>query len=107
MANVFFTLSKGPEGLASTPESATIAKANTYLVFQLDPSTLLEYRITGYNSNDSKAQLGTGKISEDGNSISILDTNSQSCTMNINVLLEHRTSGEKLGIDPIVVNDPP
>jgi|GEM_PF-3544153 len=107
MSNVFFTLTKGPEGLASQPEAATIVKANTYLVFQLDAATALNYMITGYYSNDSKAQLGNGKISEDGSSISILDVNNQPETININVDLQNRTSTEKLTIDPIVVNDPP
>jgi len=45
MSNVFFTLTKGPEGLASQPEAATIVKANTYLVFQLDAATALNYMI--------------------------------------------------------------
>jgi hypothetical protein len=107
MPTIVFTLTETKQGLVSTPESAQAIESNTTLQFTLAGSAATDYRITGYNSNDSKEQLGTGSISQDGVTMLVNDANSQPEIININVQIEHRKQGTKHGVDPQVENMPP
>lgn len=107
MATVTFTLSESGGELVSSPESQSVTEPNTNTIFQLAPNATADFRLTGYTSNDTKSQLGSASINEEGTIMTLVDSNSQADVINITVLAEHRKKGTQHSVDPIVINLPP
>jgi hypothetical protein len=90
------------------PTGVTVSQSNTTLTYTLDTATALEWEIVGLTNTDSKNQLSNESKAVGGNSISILDANSQSEIFDITVVAQSRAQRERLvRVDPQVTNIPP
>lgn len=89
------------------PSSITVFDPNTTLVYELDGKTAADWEIVGMTNTDSKNQLSNESKAPSGNSISILDANTQAETFDITVVAQHRSQRDRiLRVDPIVRNEP-
>jgi hypothetical protein len=93
-------------GTSSTPDPIIVTQSDTTLVFTLDSASAQNWKIVGLTSTDEKDQLGPVFVARGGVSASVLDSNSENENFNITILVHHRTTGQQIGIDPAVQNDP-
>ena len=108
MTTIYFSVTKSAGGeLVTTPASATVLTRNTTLEFTLDSAAAKEFKLTGYTTSDTQNQLGPAKISGNGNSMNVTDSNSAAGTFNVCVTAEVRSSGQPANSDPQITNIPP
>jgi hypothetical protein len=94
-------------GYSFDPTELTVTQPNTTLLYQLDPSTALDWEIVGLTSTDTKSQLSNESKSASGNSISVLNANSVAEVFDVTIVVQHRTKRERLlRADPQVSNIP-
>jgi hypothetical protein len=108
MPQIVTTLSISSSGKYSyAPNSVTVTKPNTLLIYVLDESTAKEWEIVGQTNTDSKQQISGESKAPSGNSISIMDVNSVPETFDVTIVAHHRAQRDRiLRIDPIVTNVP-
>ena len=108
MSTIPTTVTISDKGVYSyKPSSVTVTEPNTTLVYQLDDASAVIWEIVGMTNTDSKDQLSGESKAPSGDSISILDANSQADTFSITIVAQHRTQRERiLRIDPDVLNVP-
>lgn len=95
-----------PKAYQAQPESQTVTQANTTLVYQLDEVSNQSWRITGLTTTDQSRQLSAPVIGNNGQMISVVDANTAAETFSITIKLKHRESGDEMGADPMVKNEP-
>lgn len=91
----------------ANPESVSVIKSNTELVYTLDRESAINWQIMGLSTTDQKGQAGPYTIAPGGNSISFVDANTSSDTFNVYINIIHRATQVKHWIDPQVTNIPP
>lgn len=90
-----------------TPSSVTVTTTNTTLIYELDGKTAADWEIVGLTNTDTMNQVSDEQKAPSGNSISILDANTQSETFDVTVVAQHRVQRDRiLRIDPVVINEP-
>lgn len=90
-----------------SPDSVTVTVTNTTLIYELDSKTAHDWEIVGLTNTDTKNQVSDEQKAPSGNSISILDANTQAETFDVTVVAQHRTQRDRiLRIDPVVINEP-
>lgn len=92
--------------VSSTPDPLIVTAVNTDLVFTLDDDSAIYWKLIGLTSNDQRQQLGPVAITKQGKSLSVIDYNTVQESFNITLLVQHRSTGERVDIDPAVQNDP-
>lgn len=89
------------------PDVVTVTESNTTLRYVLDEASAEAYSITGLYSTDSRFQLASPIVSEDGKSLSVVNSNSQPQLIYVALQVVHLDTQRKLSLDPQVINVPP
>ncbi len=86
MSTITFTIEFDKQSnLIADPTSQSVTQKNTTIRYVLGSNTQNKFRFTGYSSNDSKEQLGKASISSDGQTMDVLNKNTESETIQITV----------------------
>lgn len=94
-------------GYIANPESVTVTKTGTTLVYTLDRQSAVSWEITSLSTTDQHDQAGPFTIAQGGSSVSFVDANTVAESFNVSVTLVHRQTKELRVIDPSVLNEPP